>query len=374
VTPPVLVVNAGSSTLKLSVLDDRDDPVAATVLDGDDARDQDRLAAFVQGAGEVGAVGHRFVHGGADHTAPTHVTAEVADRLRALVPLAPLHQPAALDALDAVTDLLPAVPAVACFDTAFHATIPDAARTYAVPGAWRERWPVRRFGFHGLSHAGAARQAERLVGGPVARLVSCHLGAGSSLCAVRDGRSVDTTMGFTPLEGLVMASRSGTVDPGLVLWLIEEAGLSPAEVRAGLEGGGGLTALAGDRGDLRTVLADADAGVDTARQAYAVWLHRARRELGAMIGVLGGVDAVVFTGGIGQHQPRVRADLVGGLAWLGAHLDPAANSDPDGEAGDGRDLTGPGSTVRVLMVPAREDAEIARQVRAVVTERSPASR
>jgi acetate kinase len=354
----VLVVNAGSSTLKLSVLGPGDEVLDAAVLDPDD---DDRLAAFVTGAGTVDAVGHRVVHGGGAFTGPVRVTGEVVTRLRALVPLAPLHQPGALAALDAVTALLPGVPAVACFDTAFHATIPRAAYLYAVPAAWRERWALRRFGFHGLSHAGAARRAAALSGGIRPwRVVTCHLGAGSSLCAVRDGRSVDTTMGFTPLEGLVMATRSGTVDPGLVLWLVEQAGLAPAEVRAGLGERGGLAALAGGRGDLRDI--------PPGDEAYAVWLHRARRELGAMVAVLEGLDVVVFTGGIGEHQPRVRADLVTGLAWLGAALDPARNdAPPDG----GGDVSGPGSRVRVLVVPAREDVEIAAQVRRTLTDESP---
>jgi acetate kinase len=367
VTGPVdvLVVNAGSSTLKLSVLDERDEARAATVLEGDEARDPERLAAFVAGAaGHVAAVGHRVVHGGERHTEPTVVTPEVADDLRALVPLAPLHQPHALDALDALSSVLPDVPAVACFDTAFHATIPAAARTYAVPAAWREHWPVRRFGFHGLSHAWSARRA-----GP-GRVVTCHLGSGSSLCAVRDGRSIDTTMGFTPLEGLVMATRSGTVDPGLLLWLLDEQGLSPADVRAGLEQHGGLAGLAGGRGDLRAVLAAVDAGSTPAREAYDVWLHRARRELGGMIASLGGVDGVVFTGGIGEHQPRVRADLAASLAWIGARVDAERN---DALVGVGGDIAGADSSVRLLVVPAREDAEINRQVRAVLTARSPLS-
>jgi acetate kinase len=360
----ILVVNAGSSTLKLSVIGDGDEPRASTVLEGDDALDPGRLAAFVRGVGEVDAVGHRVVHGGDRYTEPTVVTEEVARDLRDLVPLAPLHQPRALDALDAVSGLLPRVPTVACFDTAFHATIPASAHTYAVPAGWRERWGLRRFGFHGLSHSWSARHA-----GP-GRVVTCHLGSGSSLCAVRDGRSVDTTMGFTPLEGLVMATRAGTVDPGLVLWLVEQAGMPVAEVRGGLEDHGGLAALAGGRGDLRTVLTDAEDGAPGAVAAYEVWLHRARRELGAMVAVLGGVDTVVFTGGIGEHQPRVRSDLAATLSWAGAGIDGPANLAVGASGGD---VAAAGSSVRLVVVPAREDAEIARQVRASLTARSPRS-
>jgi acetate kinase len=396
----VLVVNAGSSTLKLSVLDDQDRVLDGVRLDGhDDDADRRALAAFVARAGALDAVGHRIVHGGDTLTAATPVTGDVIARLRDLVSLAPLHQPRALATLDAVSTLLPDVPAVVCFDTAFHATIPPAARHYGLPRDWTQRWPLQRYGFHGLSHAWAARHAGPAAGsgadrpeGPW-RVVTCHLGSGSSLCAVRDGRSVDTTMGFTPLEGLIMATRSGTVDPGLVLWLLDGAGLSVAEVRDGLERRGGLAGLAGDpaggggagggdsgdgggpggdgsgsggagSGDLRAVLAAADAGDGPARQAYDIWLHRARRELGAMVAVLEGVDAVVFTGGIGEHQARVRADLAGALGWLGARLDPGRNAAPPADG----DIGAPGTAVRLLVVPSREDAEIARQVRALLAD------
>jgi acetate kinase len=363
----ILVANTGSSTLKLSVLethDASDEPAASTVVEGGATGDRDHLVGFVESTGRIDAVGHRFVHGGDDFTEPVVVTPEVTERLRALVPLAPLHQPRALDALEVLGDLVPGVPAVACFDTAFHRTIPPEARTYALPAAWRERWPVHRFGFHGLSHAGAARRAGELAGGREPwRVGTCHLGSGSSLCAVRDGVSIDTTMGFTPLEGLVMATRSGTVDPGLMLWLVEEAGLSAAEVRAGLETGGGLAGLAGGDGDLRDVLAARDTNPDgDAALAYGVWLHRARRELGAMVAALEGLDVLVLTGGIGEHQAQVRADLVGSLGWLGARLDGTANEQPPASGA----IEAPGSSVAVLVVPAREDAEIARQVHATV--------
>jgi acetate kinase len=279
---------------------------------------------------------------------------EVEAAIEALTPLAPLHQPRALAAIRAVQAALPGVPAVACFDTAFHATLPAAAATYALPEDWRRRWPLRRFGFHGLSHQYALRRATELLGGRPARLVTCHLGAGASLCAVLDGRSVDTTMGFTPLEGLVMNTRSGSVDPGLVLWLIEEAGLAPAEVAEGLDRHSGLAGLSGTSGDLR------DVGAGTL--AVDVYVHRLRREIAAMAAALGGLDALVFTGGVGEHQPAVRAAAGAGLRFLGVELDADRNA---ATAADG-EIGAAGAPVRTLVVTAREDLEISRQVRALL--------
>jgi acetate kinase len=251
----VLVVNAGSSSLKLSLIGDGEVTLAEAELDASRAEvDGDALREPLTGAlGQADAVGHRIVHGGSRFGAPVRVEAEVEEALRALTDLAPLHQPKSLAALDAVTALLPDLPRVACFDTAFHTTLPAAASTYALPSAWRERWDLRRYGFHGLSHGWVARQHA------VGRVVSCHLGAGASLCAIRDGVSVDTTMGFTPLEGLVMATRSGSVDPGLVLWLLEHGELDADDLGGALEHDSGLLGLAGTA-DMREVLRQATGG------------------------------------------------------------------------------------------------------------------
>jgi len=252
----ILVVNAGSSSLKLRVLASDDSVVAAEDLLAPRGRtDAAAIGGAMERLGGFDAVGHRIVHGGTEFSEPVVITPKIVDRLRALTDLAPLHQPKSLAALDAVTALAPDVPAVACFDTAFHAGMPAAAATYALPAEWRARWSLRRFGFHGLSHAYAFRRAADLLGRNPGRLrvVTCHLGAGASLAAVRDGRSVDTTMGFTPLEGLVMATRSGSVDPGLVLWLEEHVGTPPAELAATLEHRSGLLGLAGTA-DMRVVL------------------------------------------------------------------------------------------------------------------------
>jgi acetate kinase len=337
----VLVVNAGSSSLKLRLLGDDD-----TVLGTEDLGPVDELApgeldrAVDELAGPgFDAVGHRIVHGGERYREPVVLDADVRAELDALTELAPLHQPKSLAALDAVSAAAPGVPAVACFDTAFHATLPPAASTYAVPADWRDRLGVRRYGFHGLSHAYAARRAGE---SGHRRVVTCHLGAGASVAAVRDGRCVDTTMGFTPLEGLVMATRSGSVDPGMVLWLVTHRGLDPSAVAHALEHESGLVALAGTD-DMAAVVEGAAAGDPAARLAFDVYVHRLRTGIAAMAASLGGLDALVFTGGVGENAPAVREEAAAGLGFLGV---------------------APVGAVPVLVVEAREDLEIARGVRA----------
>jgi len=361
----VLVVNAGSSSLKVRLLDAADGLSAELDLPAPEpgGENADLVRALAR-VGEVDAVGHRVVHGGERFREAVVVDDAVTEALGALTELAPLHQPGSLAALELAQRALPDVPHVACFDTAFHATLPPAARTYPLPAAWRERWPLRRYGFHGLSHAYAARRAAELLGeeGADARVVTCHLGAGASLAAVRAGVSVDTTMGFTPLEGLVMATRSGSVDPGLVLWLAQRQGVPVAELAEGLERRSGLTGLAGT-GDMREVLARADDGDEPARLALDVYLHRLRAAIGAMTTALGGLDALVFTGGVGERSAPVRAGTVAGLGFLGLALDAHRNAAADGDD----DLSPPDVPARVLLVRAREDLEIARQVRARLT-------
>jgi len=359
----ILVVNAGSSTLKLSVLED-ERLVASEELPAPGGRlDESRVRERIDAWGAVDAVGHRIVHGGSEFTQPVRVDPSVRRRLEALTDLAPLHQPKSLSALDLVSRLRPGVPAVACFDTAFHAALPSAASTYALPPEWRRRWNLRRFGFHGLSHAYAARRAAELAGRPPAslRLVTCHLGAGASLAAVDHGVSVDTTMGFTPLEGLVMATRSGTVDPGLLLWLEEHAGMPPSELASTLEHRSGLLGLAGSS-DLREVLEAEHRGEPDAVRAVGVYLHRLRAGVAAMAAAMDGLDAIVFTGGVGEHSPPIRARASAGLGFLGIAVDSARN---DNGAAD-REITATGARVRSFVVAAREDLEIARGVRAVL--------
>jgi acetate kinase len=350
----VLVVNAGSSSLKLRLLDPGDQVVSTVDLDGPEHTEQ--IADFVAGLSHVDAVGHRIVHGGREFAGPVVLDGHARDRIVALTDLAPLHQPAGVAGIDAVRAALPDVPAVACFDTAFHHDLPAAAATYALPREWNQRYGLRRYGFHGLSHAYAARRAAELLGRADVRVVSCHLGAGASLAAVDHGRCVDTTMGFTPTEGLVMATRSGSVDPGLLLWLQRHAGLTADQLDHALQHESGLYGLAGTA-DMREV-------VDSGHPAFEVYAHRLRREIAAMTAALGGLDVLVFTGGVGEHSPRVRAAAE--LGHLGVAIDPDRNAAATGDA----DISAAGASVRTLVVTAREDLEIARQVRA--TLRTPA--
>ena len=361
----MLVVNAGSSSVKLSLLGPGDETLASEELEALQARvDPTALrAALGQGLDAADAVGHRIVHGGAQFREPVRIDASVEAALRGLVDLAPLHQPKSLAALDAVSAALPGLPAVACFDTAFHSTLPAAAFTYALPDAWTSRWGVRRYGFHGLSHAWVAHHAPSILGVPGAelRIVSCHLGAGASLCAIAGGRSVDTTMGFTPLEGLVMATRSGSVDPGLLLWLLEREGLTTAELGEALEHRSGLLGLAGTA-DMRSVLERAGSGDPAAGVALEVYLHRLRAGIAAMTAALGGLDVLVFTGGVGERSPEIRGSAAQGLGFLGVAVDGARNAGADGDV----EITATGASVRTVVVHAREDVQIARETRRVL--------
>jgi acetate kinase len=355
----VLVANAGSSSLKLSLIDSDDSELWALELAAPGVVvERDAVAdalAELPAAPEV--VGHRIVHGGERFRAAARLEPDVLAALHDLTALAPLHQPKSLAAVEAVSLARPGLPAVACFDTAFHASLPPEAATYALPRQWRERHGVRRYGFHGLSHSYAARGAGKLSPAP-RRLVSCHLGAGASLCAVLDGRSVDTTMGFTPLEGLAMATRSGSVDPGLLLWLQQHAGMSASELADALEHDSGLLGLAGTS-DMRELLARDDG---EAHLALGVYLHRLRAGIGAMAATLGGLDALVFTGGVGERSARIRELACQGLWHLGVAIDAARNDAVERDA----DVRANGSDVAVLVVRAREDLEIARQARALL--------
>jgi acetate kinase len=359
----ILVVNAGSSSLKLRVLGPGDKVAGSADLPA--LCDTEALAEALHGLGPVDAVGHRIVHGGTRFSGPVVVTGDVRRQLATLTDLAPLHQPKSLAALDAVGAALPGLPEVACFDTAFHATIPEAAATFALPQEWRSRWSLRRYGFHGLSHSYVSRRAAGLLGKPgdaSLRVVTCHLGAGASLAAVRGGRSVDTTMGFTPLDGLVMATRSGAVDPGLVLWLEEHAGMPPAELAATLENRSGLLGLAGTA-DMREVLSRAAAGDDRAAMARDVYLHRLRGAIAAMAAAMNGLDVLVFTGGVGENSPEIRSRAAGGLGYLGVRADEARNAHG---TGDDYEISADGAAVAAFVIAAREDLEIAAQVRSLL--------
>jgi len=363
----VLVVNAGSSSLKLRVLDDDDTIMRSADLPAEPTGfNTEALGSILHGWGKPDLVGHRIVHGGTIFTGPVRINDAVRRKLQDLSDLAPLHQPKSLAALAAVTKQLPHVPAVASFDTAFHTTIPAAAATYAVPREWQQRYAIRRYGFHGLSHAYCSKRAAQLLDRPLTdlRVITCHLGSGASLAAVLNGHSVDTTMGFTPLEGLVMATRCGTVDPGLVLWLEEHEHLSPHEVATALEQRSGLTALAGT-GDMREVEAAADRGDPDAILAIDVYTHRLVGGIAAMSAATGGVDVLVFTGGVGEHSSTVRRRAVERLGFLGLAIDTHRNS----TAHDDADITAAGATAQTVVITAREDLQIAHEARRVLGTR-----
>jgi len=325
----VLTVNAGSTSMKIDLVE------AGRSIARFDALD-DALAS----APAVDTVAHRIVHGG-DRTTAVVVDDDVVRELGALVDLAPLHQPAALDALRVSRAALPRAVHVACFDTAFHRTIPPAATTYALPA--RLRRLVRVYGFHGLAHEWASRCVAHAM--PDARrLVVAHLGGGQSLCAVLDGRSVATTMGFTPLDGLVMATRPGRIDPGAVLWL---AAHTDEPLDRVFEHESGLLGLCGTD-DFRSVIERADRGEPDAKLARAVVRHRLVTEFGAMIAALGGVDAIAFGGGIGAHAAWVHSTIGEAFAWLGVEVDPDAGSLPDDHAL--HEISGPGAAVRTFLI------------------------
>ncbi len=368
VPPPsrILTVNAGSSSLKLRVLDVNDEVVGSRDSDasGDETALRRELEAILDEAPPIDAAGHRVVHGGAEFTEPKIVDPAVENDLDGLADLAPLHNPPAVAAMRALDALSPGLPTVACFDTAFHATMPAAASTYAIPAAWSERWPLRRYGFHGLSHSYASRRAAELLDRPLAelRIVTAHLGAGASLCAVEGGRSVDTTMGFTPIEGLVMATRSGSVDPGLLLWVQRHGGIGAEEMEQALDRESGLLALSGRSGDMREIIAGVEEGDERCRLAFDTYVHRLAAGIAAMAAAMGGMDALVFTGGVGEHVGRVRAKACERLAFLGLEVSRAAGSSAESDAL----LSPPSAATAVIVVAAREDTEIARAVRSAL--------
>jgi acetate kinase len=311
---------------------------------------------------ELGAVAHRVVQGGSRYTAAVRITPEVKKVIGELAELAPLHNPASLDGIRAVEEVLPEVPQVAAFDTAFHATLPEAARTYAVPRQWTRDWGVRRYGFHGLSHSYCASRAAEMIGRKNLRLIIAHLGNGASVSAVCDGICVDTSMGFTPLEGLVMGTRSGTVDPGILIYLLRHKGLDVEKLDHALNFESGLLGISGFSSDMRQVLA-ASRDNKEARLAIDVYVHRLRQTVGAMAVTLGGVDGLVFTGGVGEHAAQIRKEACENLEYLGLQLDTSVNaiSKPDA------DVASADSVARILVIATNEDLSILRETRRLLS-------
>ncbi|WP_223837693.1 acetate kinase [Streptomyces venezuelae] len=315
---------------------------------------------------ELAAVGHRVVHGGTRFTAPTVIDEEVLAEIRSLIPLAPLHNPANVTGIEVARALRPDLPQVAVFDTAFHATMPEYAARYAIDTATADAYSIRRYGFHGTSHAYVSRATAALLGKAPeeVNVIVLHLGNGASASAVRGGVCVDTSMGLTPLEGLVMGTRSGDLDPAVIFHLARVGGLSIDEIDALLNKKSGLLGLCGDN-DMREVLRRAGEGDEAARTAFAAYVHRLKKYIGAYVAVLGRVDAVVFTAGVGENSAPVREAAVDGLAELGLALDSEANAVRSPEP---RLVSAEYSRVAVAVVPTDEELEIAEQSYSLVTQ------
>lgn len=363
----VLVLNTGSSSLKWTVLR-ADKAVLAAGNEpwarGDGSSRAEQVRAVFQQLPSFDIVGHRVVHGGTRFRNAVLIDESVRRELGRLAELDPAHMEASLAAIDAVGAVFPTVRQVAAFDTAFHATLSEAAAGYGLPFEWTERWGLRRFGFHGLSVAYAVDRTRELLDRTPSRLIVCHLGSGCSVTAVENGRSIDTTMGFTPLEGLMMATRSGSVDPGILLYLQERCGIGVSELRETLTNRSGLFGVSGVSSDLRRILEAADSGCARARHAYEHFVLSIRRALGAMTGVLGGVDAVVFTGGIGENSVRVRRDTVSALGTADLELDEDANASGNAD----RNVSVRTSRVHVLVIRSREDLSILTEVLRVLRQ------
>lgn len=314
----------------------------------------------------IEAIGHRVVHGGDVFTQPVPLSAEVIERIDALRSLAPLHNPLALEVIRACRELLSdSLPMVAVFDTAFHARIPEAARRYALPQEWVAAHGIRRYGFHGLAHRSMFERHQALVGrsSAGARIISFQLGNGCSAAAIRDGSSIETSMGYTPIEGLIMSTRSGDVDPGALVQLAA-AGVSAAELDARLNQDSGLLALSGASADMRTLLALEAQGHGGARLAIEAFCHHARKYLGAYLAVLGGADAVLFGGGIGEHAPAIRARICTGMEWCGLRLDAAANA---AAVGSERRISADTAMLTAYVITVDEEILIARDTRDLIT-------
>ncbi len=411
----ILLLNAGSSSLKAALMTADGKEIARGLADwagttarylyvGQDGAEHTEDVAWKSHAKAVerfvsdlsaaqrsslAAVGHRIVHGG-PFTSSVRITSEVRSRITGLAELAPLHNPPSLETLAAAEAELPNVPHVAVFDTAFHATLPAEAYTYPLPATWTRDWNIRRYGFHGLSHAYCAIRAVEMLGKKddgggmkdekgterlsvssliphpssfSARIIICHLGHGCSASAVHGGKCVDTTMGFTPLDGLMMATRSGSIDPSIVLHVQEYHGLSPSQVESALNRESGLLGVSGISADMRQVLAAAKNGHDLARLAIGIFTHRVRQAIGALAVTMGAADALVFTAGVGEHAADIRASVCEGLQCLGLELDAQANAAcrPD------VDVARTESRGRILVIATREDVTMLHEVRYVLS-------
>lgn len=399
----VLLLNAGSSSLKCSLMDAADGSSLASSLtqwgdadtsyryQGPDGKQHAREVPWhghpeamrrtlhdmlhvepvaLPSPTALAAVAHRIVHGG-PFTSAVRVTPELHGRLAALADLAPLHNPPGLATLRAAEEELPSVPHVAVFDTTFHATLPREAWTYAIPEAWTREWGIRRFGFHGLSYSYCAQRAAEMLDRPLesTRLVICHLGSGCSASAIVGGRSVDTTMGFSPLEGLMMGTRSGSIDPSIALYVQKHHGLSADQVEAALNHESGLLGVSGISGDMRSVLRAARDGHRGAQTALAVYTRRVRQAIGALTVTMGGLDALVFTAGVGEHASEVREAICNGLNCVGLDIDHGVNAACAPDA----DVATANSRSRIFVIATREELTMLREAARVIADEPPST-
>jgi acetate kinase len=363
-----LVLNTGSSSVKYRLFDGTETLAKGLVEkigeSGGDAADHNAALRSIMDELDLdglGAAGHRVVHGGGEFAQATVINDEVVAAIERLIPLAPLHNPPALAGIEVARKLLPDIPQIAVFDTAFHATIPPEGTAWAIDASLARRWQIRRYGFHGTSHAYVARQTAELLGKPPEQVnvITLHLGNGASACAVQGGRSVATSMGMSPQGGLVMGTRSGDIDPTVVFHLHRVAGMEIDEIEDSLTRHAGLQGLTGDN-DMRTIIERRDSGDPAAVLAFDVYCRRIREYVGSYLAVLGRVDAITFTAGVGQNSPAVRAATLSGLAALGIEIDEQRNQ--DGE----KIISADGSRVTVCVVPTDEELEIAAQCRTVL--------
>ncbi|MEJ5992359.1 acetate/propionate family kinase [Ramlibacter sp. PS3R-8] len=353
-----LALNFGSASLKYALFAEDGTALAHSIVDRPaDVRSalDDVCRGLPKEVARLTGIGHRVVHGGRRH-APVLFDAAVESEIESLLDLAPQHNRLSLDAVRSARALWPQTPQVAVFDTAFHSGMPEHASCYAVPAAWRDAG-LRRYGFHGLSHEHVMQAVAGRLGRPAAdlKIMSCHLGNGASVCAIEHGRSVDTSMGLTPLEGLVMGTRCGDIDPGAPGFIHRELGLTLPEIERMLYQESGLAALGGHGGDMRLIEESAVAGDAGARLALAAYAYRIRKYIGAYAAAMGGCDAVAFTGGIGENSAGVRASVMRGMEFLGLVLDPARNGKPLSDAAGVAELQVEGSPAAILSVQAREE-------------------
>ena len=395
----ILVINAGSSSLKYQLIDMEGEQVVAKGLcerigidgrfthkTGDgrvvqkDVAMPDHTTAFeqvkqalVSGEGkvvndlsEVAAIGHRVVQGGAKYDKSVRIDEDVLKAVREYEVLAPLHNPACLKGIEAATAAFGTeIPQVAVFDTAFHQTMPEVAYLWGLPYECYEKYGVRRYGYHGMSHRFVSKRCFELLGKPDGkgtRIITCHLGNGSSLAAIRDGKVIDTTMGLTPLDGFLMGTRSGAIDPSAVTFIMEKEGLSPEEMDNLMNKKSGMLGISGVSSDDRDITAAMDAGNARAKLAWDMRSYQILKYIGGYVAALGGLDAIVFTAGIGENQDRLRAELLEGLAYLGVKLDAEANN----VRGQEREITTADSAVRAFIIPTNEELVIARDTKALI--------